>query len=159
MLRMTDPTPQDIRNAAARQAIADRQSEAYHEAGRLALATLGPGWTPWMKLALIDSDHHRTGNVEPAVVAYKVYQGQKRVTENSVFLRRMPDGSVKKAASFELLFGDMLNQLHLTRKLELLHGQVVPAPRWTLCWSALELYNPRSAEELSKARVLTSARK
>jgi hypothetical protein len=43
---MTDaqPTPQDLANAATRQAIADRQNDEYAEAQRLAFAALGPGW-------------------------------------------------------------------------------------------------------------------
>jgi hypothetical protein len=151
---MTDaqPTPQDIENARVRRQIADRQAEEYAEAERLALEALGPGWIPWMKLTLIDSDHHRTGNTEPAATAYKVCRGENRLTENSVYLRRMPDGQVVYADRYEPLFGELLQEPHPTRTLEV-RGQQVPCPRYSLCWSALERYEPRSAEQLAAARV------
>src|SRR3954452_6150027 len=85
--RMTSdarPTPQDIENVGIRREIAARQAEEYAAAERLALAALGPGWTPWMKLSLIDSDYHRTGNTEPAATAYKVCRGKERLSEHSV---------------------------------------------------------------------------
>lgn len=117
----------------------------------MALEAIGPDWKPWMKLTLIDSDHRRTGNTEPIATAYKVYRGEKRLTENAVFLRRMPDGKVLHAARYEPLFGDLLHAPHPTRTLEV-RGQQVPCPRYELCWSALELYEPRSAGQLAAAR-------
>ena len=149
----TTPTPQDIDNARLRRQIADRQAEEYAEAERLALAALGPGWPPWMKLLLIDSDHRRTGNTEPAATVYKVHRGKERLSEHSVYLRPMPDGSVRQADNYEELFGELLHEPHPTRTLELPNGQVVPAPRWTLCWSALERYEPRTAEQLAEGRA------
>lgn len=146
------PNSQEIENARIRQKIADRQAEEYAEAERLALEALGPGWNPWMKLSLIDSDHHRTGDSDPASTAYKVYRGEKRLTENSVYLRRMPDGHIMHADSYEPLFGELLHEPHPTRTIQV-RGQQVPCPRYELCWSALELYEPRSAEQLAAARV------
>jgi hypothetical protein len=145
-------TPQDIENARRRRQIAARQAEEYAEAERLALEALGPGWTPWMKLSLLDSDHRRTGNTVPAATAYKVYRGEERLTENSLFLRRMPDGQVRHTSSYEPLFGGLLHEPHAERTIEV-RGQQVPCPRYSLCWSALELYEPRSAEQLAAARV------
>jgi hypothetical protein len=153
MTDASEPTEHDRRNAETRRQIAERQLAEYTEALKLALGTLGPGWTPWMKLVLIDSDHRRTGNTEPVAIAYKIYRGEEKRSDNSVYLRRMPDDTVRKADNYEDLFGELLHEPHPTQTLELLHGQVVPAPRWTLCWSALELYNPKSAEELAEARV------
>jgi hypothetical protein len=153
--RMTDetsPTPQDIENARIRREIAARQAEEYAAAERLALAALGPGWTPWMKLSLIDSDYHRTGNTEPAATAYKVCRGKERLSEHSVYLRRMPDGQIMHADSYEPLFSGLLHEPHPTSTLEV-QGQEVPCPRYSLCWSALELYEPRTAEQLAAARV------
>jgi hypothetical protein len=147
-----EPTDRDRENAAIRQAIADRQSQEYGEAIKMAMGTLGPGWTPWMKLVLLDSDHRRTGDTTPVAVAYKVYRGEKRLTEHSVFLRRMPDGSVRQAASYEELFGELLHEPHPSKTLEI-KGTRVPAPRWELGWSALELYKPKSAESLAALRV------
>jgi len=152
------PTQQDQGNAAMRQAIADRQNAEYAEALKLAQGTLGPGWQPWMKLSLIDSCHRQNGNEEPMATAYKVYRGKHRLTENAVFLRRMPDGSVRQAAGYEELFGDLLHEPHPTKRLQV-KGEQVPAPRWTLCWSSLELYTPRPAEELAALRVSRAAGK
>src|SRR5690349_21609905 len=100
-----NPTSQDIQNARVRRKLADRQAEEYAKAERLATEALGPGWTPWMKLSLIDSDHHRTGTSEPVATAYKAYRGEQRLSENAVYLRRMPDGTIRQAASYEPLFG------------------------------------------------------
>lgn len=146
------PTQQDIDNAETRRLIAERQEAEYAEALILALGHLGPGYTPWMRLSLLDSDHRQNGNRTPAAVAVKVYRGEHRLTENSVFLRRMPDGTVKSAKRYEELFPE-LHEPHPTKTLTLLNGQVVPAPRWELCWSALERYTPKTASELATLRV------
>src|SRR5438045_2680332 len=111
----TEPTQQDIDNAHTRRVIAERQLAEWVEAQRLALGHLGPGWTPWMKLELIDSDHRETGNTEPVAVAFKVYRGEERLTDNSVFIRRFPDGTVKHAKSYEELFGELPHEPHPTR--------------------------------------------
>jgi hypothetical protein len=148
---MPDPTPQDIENAKNRQEIASRQNAEYREVERLALATLGPGFRPWMKLVLLPSDYHQTGNTTPHAVAFKVYKGEHKLTENSVYLRKFPDGTVRQAASYEELFPE-LHEPHPTRTLEV-KGKLVPAPRWSLCWSALELYEPKSAEALAALRT------
>lgn len=152
------PTGRDRENARIRQEIAERQAEAYGEAHRLALAVLGPGWTPWMKLSLIDGDHRQNGNTEPVATVYKVYRGEDRLTEHSVFLRRMPDGQVVKADSHEPLFGDLLDEKHPTRTVEV-RGRQVPVDKYELCWSALELYYPRTAEELAQTRAIRERRK
>jgi hypothetical protein len=148
---MPEPIQQDIDNAAARQRIADRQLAEYSEAVALTLAALGPGCAPWMKLVLIDADHRRTGNTEPVATVYKVYRGEDRLSENSVFLRRMPDGTIRKADRYEPLFGELLEEKHPTRTVEV-RGQQVPVGRWELCWQALELYRPQTAEALAKGR-------
>jgi hypothetical protein len=147
-----EPTEHDRKMAALRQSIADKQNAAYAEALALALGALGPGWVPWMRLDLIDSDHHRTGDNTPIATAYKVYRGEKRLTENSIFLRKMPDGSVMKADSYEALFGELLHEPHPSRELELTKGRRVPAPRWTLVWGSLELYHPKDAAQLAALR-------
>jgi hypothetical protein len=64
----------------------------------------------------------------------------------------MPDGKVLHADSYEPLFGDLLHAPHPTRTLAI-RGQQVPCPCYSLCWSALELYEPRSAEQLAAARA------
>jgi hypothetical protein len=145
---MADPTQQDIQNAALRRQIADRQQAEYGEAVALAFGALEPGWTPWMKLVLIDADHRQTGDTTPRATVYK---GEERLSENGVFLRRMPDGRIEKADRYEPLFGDLLQEKHPTRTVEV-RGQRVPVGRYALCWQALELYRPKDAEQLAALR-------
>jgi hypothetical protein len=64
----------------------------------------------------------------------------------------MPDGQIRQAQSYEPLFGELLHEPHPTRTIEV-RGQQVRCPRYSLCWSALDLYEPRSAEQLATARV------
>jgi hypothetical protein len=152
------PTDQDRQNARIRQEIAARQAEEFAEAERLALEALGPGYQPWMKLTLIDSDHRRTGNREPAATAFKVFRGEERLSSRSVFLRRMPDGTIRHADSYEPLLGDLLREKHPTRTVEV-RGQKMPADKYELCWSALERYEPRSAEQLAQLRATRDRRR
>ena len=146
------PTSQEIENARIRREIAARQTEEYAEAERLAFAALGPGWKPWMKLSVIDSDHRRNGNNEPVAIAYKVYRGEERLTANSAYVRRMPDGQVLHADRYEEVFGDLLHEPHPTRTLEV-GGEHVPCPHYHVYWSSVERYEPRSAEQLAAGRV------
>lgn len=74
-----------------------------------------------------------------------------------MFVRRMPDGTVQAATCYEPLFGELLTAPHPTRTFEN-RGQTVAAPRWSLCWSALELYEPKSAEQLAAAREKREAK-
>lgn len=148
---MTQPTDLDHRNAAARRIIAERQQAEYDTCQRLADAALGPGWQPWMKLVLLDSDHRRTGDNTPAAVAYKVYRGEHRTTENSVFLRQMPDGTVKTSTRYEPLFGELLEEKHPTRTIAV-KGERVPVGRYEVAWAAMERYVPKSAEALAALR-------
>jgi len=150
---MTGPTENDRRNAAVRKAIADRQFREYQDAQALATSALGRGWHPWMTLHLLDSDHHRTGDRTVYAQAVKVYRGDKRLTERSLFLRRLDNGLIQVAEQYEDLFPE-LREPHPTRTLEI-GGKMVPAPHFTLCWSALDDgYEPQTAEQLAAARVV-----
>jgi hypothetical protein len=146
------PTAQDRQNAAIRAAIAERQQREYDDAKGLAYKALGPGWTPWMKLSLIDSEHHRTGNTMPVATVFKVYRGEEWLSEQSAYIRQMSDGQVLTADSYEPLFGELLHEPHPTRQFEI-KGQMVAAARWTLVWSSIERYEPRSAEDLARLRT------
>jgi hypothetical protein len=149
---MTQPSDTDIANAETRAAVAARQNEEYGQAVALALSALGPGYTPWMKLSLIPSDHRETGDNTPVATVFKVYRGEERLTENSVFLRRMPSGTIVKARRYEDLFGELLEEKYPTKTVEV-RGERVPVGRYELVWGALETYHPRSAEELAAARA------
>ncbi len=143
---MTTLTDQDLRNANARRIIADRQNAEYGECQRLAAAVLGPGWEPWMKLVLVDADFRRTGDATPAAVAFKVRRdGEAR------YLAAQPDGTVACAERYEDLFGPLLAEKHPTKTIEV-KGKRIAVERNELHWSALELYQPKSAEQLSKLR-------
>jgi hypothetical protein len=146
------PTDRDRENARIRQEIACRQAEEYAEVERLALSSLGPGWKPWMKLSLLDSDYYCTGNTEAVATVYKVYRGEEKLTENAVYLRRMPNGQIHHSGDYETLFGELLREPHPTRTIEV-RGQHVPCPRYSMCWSPLERYGPRSAEQLAALRA------
>jgi hypothetical protein len=63
----------------------------------------------------------------------------------------MPGGQVLTADRYEPLFGELLTEKHPTRTVEV-RGQQVPVGTYELCWSALELYSPMSAEQLAVAR-------
>jgi hypothetical protein len=147
---MTQPTERDIRNAALRKAVAERQQAAWDECLRLADAALGPGWEPWMKLVLVDSDHRKTGDETPVAVAYKVRKG-KRNDRAVRYVGQGPNGLIC-SEQYEDVFGPLLTELHPTKTIEVM-GKPVPLPRWQMYWSALELYEPRSAEQLAAARV------
>lgn len=146
------PTDLDRDNAERREEIAARQNAEYGEALALCMGALGPEWKPWMKISLIPADHRKTGDTTPVATVVKAYRGELKLTENSVFLRRMPDGSIGKADNYEALFGDLLQEKHPTMTVEV-RGQHVAIGRWELVWGALETYHPRSAEQLASLRV------
>src|SRR5262245_34222411 len=100
------PTERDIENAVARACIAQKQNQEYDHVQLLALRALGPGWKPWMKIVLLDADHRRSGDTTPVATVYKVYRGEEKLTENSLFIRQLPDGTITKATSYEPLFGE-----------------------------------------------------
>jgi hypothetical protein len=147
---MTQLTERDIRNAALRRAVAERQRAEWNECRRLAEAALGPGWEPWMKLVLVDSDHRRSGDETPVAVAYKLRKG-KGDARQVRYLRMGPDGVIA-SEEYESLFGPLLTELHPSKTIEVM-GKRVPVARWQMYFSALELYEPRSAEQLAAARV------
>ena len=145
------PTDQDRRNAELRANVASKQNDQYQEAALLALATLGPGWKPWMKLTLIDADHRQSGNREAAATVFKVYRGDEKISDNAMFIRKMPDGRLMKNQRYEPLFGDMLFEAHPYKTMEV-RGQIVPVGRYELCWSAVDIYRPKSADQLGALR-------
>src|SRR5438128_149286 len=108
-----EPTEHDRENASRRQEIADKQAAEYGHCLRLALGVLGPGWTPWMKLCLIDSDYYLRHGAppEPVATVYKVYHGKLRLSENSVYVMEK-DGKTVWARSYEELLGDLLFEKH-----------------------------------------------
>jgi hypothetical protein len=155
---MTEPTERDRKNAEFRQAVADRQQAEYADAMRMALAVLGPGFQPWMKVSVVDSDYRRTGDDTPRAVVYKLYSGEQRLSEYAVYIRQMPDGTVKKAYGYRSLIEELLEEPHPTRTVEF-RGRRVPVARYELHWSALELYHPRDADQLAALRISREQKK
>lgn len=148
------PTQIELANAATRLAIAAKQNEEYQQCVILALRSLGPGWRPWMKLVPIESDHHRHREKPPVIGAtcYKVYRGEQKLTDNSRYLIRDADGAVRHADNYQQLFGPLLQEKHPSYGFER-DGVWTAFDRWSVCWSALELYAPKSAEELAALRI------
>lgn len=150
------PTERDLANASMRQAIAERQNAQYHHAEVLALRLLGPGWAPSMKLSLYQADECRpTGKDDPApvpvAVAYKVSRWLTGERQDR-FVRELPSGELLCCERYENVFEGLLDEKHPTKTLEV-RGAKVPTRRYQLYWSALELYEPRSAEQLAELRA------
>ena len=119
-------------------------------------APLEPGWRPSHKLLLFRTEDCRpTGKNDPApvpvAVAYKV--SMRLMGERTDrFVRELPNGQVLVSERYEDVFQGMLDEPHPTRTLEV-RGQRIPVRRYQMYWSALELYDPQTAEELAASRV------
>lgn len=152
MTRDASPTLQDIRNAAVRQAIAERQQEEYDACLHHATHLLGPGYRPSCRYYLLDKDvedaARRTGErPTPAATVYMVRH--ERTGEKRWFV--LKDGEPVAVASMEAGFGDILFESHPTRRVEV-QGESVPTHRYSLCWAPIETYKPKSAEALAALR-------
>jgi hypothetical protein len=62
------------------------------------------------------------------------------------------DEQVLEHANYQEAFGSMLLESHPTMRIEV-KGQSVAPHRFNLCWTPLETYSPRSAEQLAAARA------
>src|ERR1700677_1997789 len=113
---MTRPTDQEVQNAALRREVAPRQQATWNECLRLAEAALGPGWEPWMKLVLVDSDHRRSGDETPVAVGYKVRKGKGGASQVR-YIRQGPEG-VMSSESYDDIFGPLLTEMHQTKTIE-----------------------------------------
>lgn len=147
------PTDQDHRNAAVRQAIADRQAQEYGQVLKWAMGEFGQGWLPSGRYYLLDKEDEdlcrRTGDRPvPAATCY--------IVKNCVGRKRHftvgADGNVIEHAGYKEAFGDMLLEPHPTQRIEV-KGEMVPPHRYSLCWAAIELYEPLTAEQLAAMRV------
>ncbi len=149
---MTQPTSLDIANAENRAQIASKALRTYQEAQAISREALGRGYRPWMRITVVPGDYH-TGNSTPVAVAYKMYCGERKTSDNSMFVRRMPDGTAKAAKTYEELFGELLTELDPVRTIEI-KGQVIHPCRYCVTWGAVGLYEPQSAEKLAAARAV-----
>ncbi len=154
----SEPTPQDIDNAATRAAIAQRQKLAYVAVLKLALGAFGPGWLPSCRHDLVDRDEEArvryTGErPAPAATVYTVKNKAGRQRHFTV-----EDGRVVEHTSYEAGFGPMLLEPHPTRTIEV-RGQLVHPHRYNLCWAPFPLYEPKTAEQLAALRVSRERKK
>ena len=151
------PTPKstehDRQNARVRAEIAERQAKAYSQVLAWALGVFGPGWLPSHRHYLVDREEEErvryTG--EPPVAAATVYTVRHEETGQARHFT-VADGRVVENPSMEAAFGPMLLESHPTRTVEV-RGKHVHPHRYSLCWAAFDLYEPKAAEQLAALRV------
>jgi hypothetical protein len=153
------PTELDFENARIRGAIAARQQAEYDEALAWALEAFGPGWLPSHKHVLLDKaeeDRCRYTCERPHAAATVITAKNDAVDRRHFSVTE--DGQVVEHVSMEAGFGAMLLEPHPTQRIEV-RGQLVAPHRYSLCWSAFELYRPKTAEELAALRETRERRK
>jgi hypothetical protein len=148
---MTQPTDRDLYNARIRQVIAERQQEEYDRVLVWATTKFGAGWLPSGRHFLLDKEDEdrcrRTG--ERPVAAATVFTVRNAEGEKRHFT--VNDAVVTECSGHEEGFGPMLLERHPTMTIEV-RGQNVHPLRYSLCWTPIETYQPRSAEQLAEAR-------
>jgi hypothetical protein len=152
------PTEQDRRNAATREAIAAVQLAEYDRVLLWALEKFGKGWLPSGRHYLLDKaveDETRRTGERPAAAAtcYTVRNAEGHKRHFTV-----KDGLVTECSGYEEAFGPLLLEPHPTLRIEV-KGQKVAPHRYNLCWAPIETYQPRSAEQLAAARVTRERKK
>jgi len=156
---VTEPTERDLANAARRQAIADRFQQEYDQVLRWAIKAFGKGWIPSGRYYLVDKDNEdrcrRTG--ERPTAAATLYTVTNCVGSKRHFTVDA-EGNVTEHAGYKEAFGDMLLERHPTMTIEV-QGQKVHPHRYSVCWAAIERYEPRSAEQLAALRQSREAGK
>jgi len=156
---MTNPTAQDIENARIRQEIAARFQAEYNQCAAWAEQLFGTGYQPSHRHFLVDKEdedrcRHTGERPTPAATVFSVRHIESG--ERRHFLIR--DGKPVVVASYEEGFGPLLLELHPTLRIEVREQMVAPQ-RYSLCWSSIETYKPRTAEELAAARQRREERK
>jgi hypothetical protein len=150
---LMQPTQRDIDNAQSRQEIADRFALEYGKVLSWALGAFGPGWLPSHRHFLVDKDEEdraRRAGERPRAAA-TVYTVRHETTREAKHFTVEGD-QVKECDGYMEAFGPMLAEPHPTQRIEV-HGQLVAPHRYSLCWSDIPLYEPKSAEELAALRV------
>jgi hypothetical protein len=148
------PTERDVANAAAREAIARRQGEQYERVWGWATGLFGPGWLPSGRhfLVTIDEEERSRREGTPAIAAATVYTVRHEETGMKRHFTVSEDEQVTEVESYEKAFGPMLLEPHPTRTIEVA-GKHVHPHRYSLCWAPIEIYHPRSAEQLAALRA------
>jgi len=152
------PTEQDRENARIRQKIAERQAREYDQILVWALAAFGPGWIPRGRHYLVEKDEeerarHTGEKAEAAATVYTVRNEAGQARHFAVV-----GSKVIEHASYEAGFGSMLLEPHPTRGFEH-RGQWCRTHRYSLCWAPYELYEPKTAEQLTQLRATRERRR
>jgi hypothetical protein len=149
---MTTPSAQDIENARLRAEIAARFKAEYDQCAAWAEQLFGPGYEPSHRHFLVDKQdedrcRHTGERPTPAATVFTVRHIE--TGERRHFM--LPDGKPVEVSSYQEGFGSLLLEPHPTMRIEV-RGQMVAPHRYSLCWSSIETYKPRSAEALAAAR-------
>lgn len=156
---MLQPTEQDLKNAAFRQAIAEQEAERFGRARRLVWGALGTEWDPVCRRVLIDKAEDalaRTAGRQPEPAA-TVITARHKGSGDIRYLRIIWDQVAGVHESYESAFGEMLREPHPTLRIEV-RGQQVAPPRYNLCWAGYEVSHPRTAEQLAAQRERREAK-
>lgn len=149
---MPDPTSRDFANAALRQTVADRQRDEYRRVLAWADSIMGPGWLPHGRHYLLEIEEEEIARREgtTAKAAATVYTVTNGVRKRHFMVGE--DGKAQEVAGYKEGFQEMLLEPHPTRLIEV-RGEKVSPHRYSLNWAPIELYEPRTAEELAALRV------
>lgn len=148
---MTEPTRQDIYNAAARQAITDHFRAEYLAAFALAERAFGPGWLPQGRHFLVTHDEEdrarkEGGRAQPAA---EVFTAERDGVRRHFTLK---DGPPLECGAYQEGFGRLLFKSDPVRGFEK-QGVFHHVHKHSLHWAGYEPdYRPQSAERLAAAR-------
>jgi len=147
---MTQPTQQDIDNAAWRAGIVVRYKAEYDEARVIAESVFGPGWEPCGRHTLVDKQEEQRARaagdrMQPSATVYSARKSEVKRHFTVV------DGIATECPTVEAGFGAMLDETHPTLGFDL-RGQWIPYRRYSLFWAGYEAYSPKTAEQLAAAR-------
>jgi hypothetical protein len=153
---MTEPTAQDMENANTRAAIAARFEAEYRQVMAWADRIMGPGWEPVGRHYLVDKDEEQRARREggPMKAAATVFTVTNGVRKRHFTVR---DDKPVEVSGYQECFGPMLLEPHPTQRIEV-RGERVAPHRYSLCWAPVEVYRPRSAEDLAALRERREAK-
>lgn len=149
---------QDLKNAALRAEIAERQQAEYNRVLLWSVSVFGQGWKPSHRHFLLDKDEEdrarREGDrPQPAATVYTVKNEQGEARHF-----RIVEGRAVACDTWEAGFGSMLLEPHPTRRIDV-WGRMVAPHRYSCCWAPIECYRPLTAEQLAALRVSREAKK
>jgi hypothetical protein len=146
------PTARDRENARRREAIADRQAQEYRQVLAWAQAAFGVGWLPSHRHFLMtnEAEEQARNTGERPQAAATVYTVKNAAGDRRQFVVR--DGRPVEVADHREGFGDLLLEPDPVRTIEV-RGEQVHPHRYALCWAPLELYEPKTAEQLAALRA------